>query len=203
MNFTKGTKAAMSEKISTKDKIIQTAWSLFRRKGFEATTLEDIITAANISKGSFYYYFDRKDALLDTLATIFDREYEKLKKKLDPEMNSYDKLLSINYAMHKFIEDQIDVNLLSSLYSTQVFSKGNSSLLDQNRTYYKLVAEILEEGQKRGQITKSKSVREISKYYSLCERALVSDWCLEKGSYSLVEYSREYLPLMMQAFKEA
>lgn len=193
----------MSEKISTKDKIIQTAWSLFRRKGFEATTLEDIITAANISKGSFYYYFDRKDALLDTLATIFDREYEKLKKKLDPEMNSYDKLLSINYAMHKFIEDQIDVNLLSSLYSTQVFSKGNSSLLDQNRTYYKLVAEILEEGQKRGQITKSKSVREISKYYSLCERALVSDWCLEKGSYSLVEYSREYLPLMMQAFKEA
>lgn len=192
----------MSEKISTKDKIIEAAWSLFREKGFEATTLEDIIIAANISKGSFYYYFDRKDALLDTLSEIFDREYEKLKKNIDPELNSYEKLLYINYAMHKFIEDQIDVNLLASLYSAQLFSKGNSNLLDQNRTYYKLVAEIIEEGQKRGQITKSKSVREISKYYSLCERALVSDWCLEKGGYSLVEYSREYLPVMMQAFKE-
>lgn len=192
----------MSEKISTKDKIIEAAWSLFLEKGFEATTLEDIIIAANISKGSFYYYFDRKDALLDTLSEIFDREYEKLKKNIDPELNSYEKLLYINYAMHKFIEDQIDVNLLASLYSAQLFSKGNSNLLDQNRTYYKLVAEIIEEGQKRGQITKSKSVREISKYYSLCERALVSDWCLEKGGYSLVEYSREYLPVMMQAFKE-
>lgn len=195
-------KNVMLEKISTKDKIIEAAWSLFHEKGYEDTTLEDIISAANISKGSFYYYFDRKDALLDTLSTIFDREYEKLKVKIDPALNSFEKLLYINYAMHQFIEEQIDMNLLASLYSTQLFSKGNSNLLDQNRNYYKLVSEIIEEGQKRGQITKIKSVREISKYYSLCERALISDWCLEKGSYSLAEYSKEYMPLMMKAFKD-
>jgi Transcriptional regulator len=192
----------MSDKISTKDKIVEAAWELFHQKGYEDTTIEDIIAAAGISKGSFYYYFDRKDALLDTLATIFDREYEKLKKKMDKNLNSFDKLLYINYRMHEFIEKQIDINLLASLYSTQLYSKGSSNLLDQNRVYYKLVTEIIEEGQKQNQITKSKSVREITKYYTLCERALVSDWCLDRGSYSLAAYSKEYMPLMMQAFKE-
>lgn len=192
----------MAEKISTKDKIIEAAWNLFHEKGYEETTIEDIIAAANISKGSFYYNFNRKDELLDTLAIIFDNEYEKLKEQMKPEQNCFDKLLYMNLQMHEFIEKQIDVSILSSLYATQLYSKGNSNLLDQNRVYYKFLSEVIEEGQKRGEIIKSKSVREISKFYSLCERALISDWCLEKGNYSLVEYSKEYFSSMIQVLKE-
>lgn len=192
----------MEEKIALKDKIVKAAWELFHEKGYENTTVEDIIAAAKTSKGSFYYYFDRKDELLDTLATIFDHEYEKLEKRMNPELNSYNKLLFMNYEMHLFIEEQIEINLLASLYSTQLFSKGNSNLLDQNRVYYRLVTDIIEEGQKQGQLTKNKSVREITKYYTLCERALISDWCLNRGSYSLAQYSKEYMPMMLQAFKE-
>jgi AcrR family transcriptional regulator len=192
----------MEEKIATKDKIVEAAWKLFHTKGYENTTLEDIIAAAKTSKGSFYYYFDRKDALLDTLSTIFDHEYEKMQKKMESELNSYNKLLFMNYEMHVFIEEQIEIDLLASLYSTQLITKGNSNLLDQNRVYYKLVTDIIEEGQKRGQITKNRSVREITKYYTLCERALISDWCLNRGSYSLAQYSKEYMSIMMQAFKE-
>ncbi len=195
-------KIATAEKIGTKDKIVEAAWELFHAKGYENTTVEDIIAAAKTSKGSFYYYFDRKDALLDTLSTIFDHEYEKLQKKMEPELNSYHKLLFMNYEMHVFIEAQIEIDLLASLYSTQLLTKGNSNLLDQNRVYYKLVTDIIEEGQKRGQITKNMSVREITKYYTLCERALISDWCLNRGSYSLAQYSKEYMPIMMQALKE-
>lgn len=191
----------MAEQINTKDKIVNAAWELFHEKGYEETTVEDIIVAAKSSKGSFYYYFDRKDALLDTLSTLLDHEYEKLEKKMDPKLNSYDKLLYMNYVLHAFIEEQIDINLLSTLYSTQLLPKGQSSLLDQNRVYYKLVMDIVEEGQRRGQIIKNKSVREITKYYTLCERALVSDWCLNRGSYSLAQYSEEYMPFLLQGIK--
>ncbi|MDF2868831.1 MAG: kstR2 1 [Anaerocolumna sp.] len=170
-------------------------------KGYEDTTVEDIIAAAGTSKGTFYYYFERKDSLLDTLATIFDRRYEQLEKEMSTALSSYEKLLFMNYEMHQFIEKNIDVDLLSSLYSTQLISKGQSNLLDQNRIYYKLVTDIIEEGQKLGQITKDKSVRELTKYYSLCERALISDWCLSKGNYSLSQYSKDFLPFMLEAIK--
>ena len=192
----------MAEQTSTKEKIVNAAWELFYDKGYENTTVEDIIAAAGTSKGTFYYYFDRKDALLDTLSTIFDRQYEKLEKEMASDLNCYDKLLFMNYEMHLFIEKQIEVDLLSSLYSTQLLSKTQSNLLDQNRVYYKLVSDIVEEGQKLGQITKDKSVREITKYYTLCERALISDWCLNRGNYSLAQYSKEYMPRMLLGFRE-
>ena len=53
----------------------------------------------------------------------------------------------------------------------------------------------------RNQISREKSIQEITKYYSLCERALVSDWCLNRGNYSLGEYSKEYMPVLMEHFR--
>ena len=116
-------------------------------------------------------------------------------------MNSFDKLMFLNYEAHKYMEQNIEVNLLASLYSTQLIAKGERHLLDQNRTYYKLVSRIVEEGHVRNQINREKSIQEITKYYSLCERALVSDWCLNRGDYSLAEYSKEYMPILMEYFR--
>ena len=63
-----------------REKIIDTSWELFKTKGFGETTINDIISEAGISKGTFYYYFRSKDDMLDTLSVLFDREYERLSK---------------------------------------------------------------------------------------------------------------------------
>lgn len=191
----------MAEKQSVKRRIVDAAWKLFYEKGYDDTTVDDIIKLSETSKGSFYYYFGSKDSLLDTLSTILDEYYVELEKELDAEMNSFDKLMYLNYKAHSFMEQKIDVALLASMYSTQLIAKGNRNLLDQNRTYYRLVSKIVEEGHVRNQISREKSIYEITKYYSLCERALVSDWCLNRGDYSLGEYSKEYMPILMEHFR--
>ena len=53
---------------NTKGRIISAAWKLFYEQGYEDTTVEDIVFESETSKGSFYHYFDGKDALLGTLA---------------------------------------------------------------------------------------------------------------------------------------
>ena len=148
-----------------------------------------------------YYYFNTKDELLNTLSMILDDNYEILKEKMDPDMNSYDKLLYLNYEAHSMIEEKINIDLLASLYSTQLVAQGHRSLLDQNRTYYKLISSVIDEGQKRGEISDEVSVSDLVRYYSMCERALVSDWCLNKGEYSLREYSKKCMPVMLEHFK--
>ena len=191
----------MAAKQNVKRRIVDAAWELFYEKGYDDTTVDDIIRLSETSKGSFYYYFSSKDSLLDTLSTILDENYAKLEDELDPEMNSFDKLMYLNYRSHSFMEQKIDVALLASLYSTQLIAKGDRNLLDQNRTYYKLISRIIEEWHVRNQISREKSIQEITKYYSLCERALVSDWCLNRGNYSLGEYSKEYMPILMEHFR--
>ncbi|MEG0228000.1 MAG: TetR/AcrR family transcriptional regulator, partial [Lachnospiraceae bacterium] len=165
--------------------------------------VDDIINLSDTSKGSFYYYFDGKDALLKTLSTILDEWYEELEGEMDSDMNCFEKLLYLNRNIHERMEQKINYELLASLYSTQMVTRGNRNLLDQNRTYYRLITKIVEEGQGLNQISQKKTVKEIVKYYSLCERALVSDWCLSKGEYSLSEYSKEYMPMMLESFRQS
>ncbi len=46
--------------------------------------------------------------------------------------------------------------------------------------------------QKSGEISDEVPVNELVRYYSMCERALVSDWCLNKGAYSLENIQTMY-----------
>ena len=183
-----------------KNKIVEAAWDLFYEKGYDNTTIDDIIERSGTSKGSFYYHFESKDAFLGTLPGILDEHYEELEKTMNPGMNSFDKLLYLDREMHAFMEVKVNLDLLASLYSTQIAVK-KSSFIDKNRLYYKLISDIVSEGQKRGQISDIKSAEEIVKYYAMCERAIVSEWCLHNGAYSLADYSAEYFPLMMACFK--
>ena len=59
----------MEEK-SVKARIVSAAWKMFYDKGYDQTTVDDIIELSGTSKGSFYYYFSTKDELLSTLSTV-------------------------------------------------------------------------------------------------------------------------------------
>ena len=162
---------------NTKGKIITAAWDLFYEQGYEDTTIEEIIEASGTSKGSFYHYFEGKDALLGSLSYIFDEEYERLKETLTDDMNSFDKLLYLNGALFSMIEERIDIDLLTRLYSTQLVTKGEKHLLDSKRVYYKLLRKIVSDGQKNGELSSEMTINEIVKIYAMCERALLYDWC--------------------------
>jgi AcrR family transcriptional regulator len=53
------------EKIKTRQRIIQVAVPMFREKGFDAVTIQDICAAASINKHTFYYHFKSKSDLLE------------------------------------------------------------------------------------------------------------------------------------------
>ena len=186
---------------NTKGKIINAAWDLFYEQGYEDTTVEDIIAESGTSKGSFYHYFEGKDALLGSLSYIFDEEYEKLKDKLTDDMPCFEKLLYLNRELFLVIEDRIDIDLLTRLYSTQLVTKGEKHLLDNKRLYYKLLRKIVTEGQKNGEITDKMTVNEIVKLYAMSERALIYDWCLSGGDYSLSSYAKTVMPTFLSGIR--
>lgn len=50
-----------------KQEILRTAEELFCRKGYEETSIQDILDELKTSKGSFYHHFESKEALLEAL----------------------------------------------------------------------------------------------------------------------------------------
>ena len=185
----------------TKAKITKVAWQLFHEKGYSETTIDDIIAASGTSKGSFYHYYSSKDELLSSLSELFDAKYEEVMLTFDPEMNSFDKLIYLSYTVHDMIGKEIPIGLLSSLYSSQVITKGDKHLQNQDRYYYQVITQIITEGQERGQITKDMTVREIQRLYTLSERAIIYDYCISNGNYSLGEYTKEIMPRLFGSVK--
>lgn len=186
---------------NTKGRIVTAAWKLFYEQGYDDTTIDEIIEESRTSKGSFYHYFEGKDALLSSLSYLFDEKYQELKELLDPEIGRFEQLMFLNKELFSMIEDSISLDLLARLYSSQLITKGEKHLLDHNRFYYRLLRKIVAEGQERGELRRDVTMNEIVKAYALCERALLYDWCICKGEYSLTKYASTMMPMFLQEFK--
>ena len=186
---------------NTKGRIVSAAWSLFYRQGYDNTTVEEIIEESGTSRGSFYHYFEGKDALLSSLSYLFDEKYEELADQITPDMDSFDALMFLNRELFAMVENSVSLDLLARLYSSQLVTRGEKHLLDRNRTYYKLLRRIISEGQQKGQLTQDATVNEMVRVYAMCERALIYDWCLSEGSYSLTHYGRAMLPRFLDSFR--
>ena len=182
---------------NTKGKIITAAWKLFYEQGYDDTTIDDIITESGTSKGSFYHYFEGKDALLGSLSYLFDEKYIELEPKLEQFDHYFDKLIFLNQELFSMIENSIALDLLSRLLSTQLSTKGEKQLLDRSRYYYKLLRKLILEGQEKGEFRNDMSVNELVKLYAIAERALLYDWCICNGEYSLKSYAATAMPIYM------
>ena len=98
------------------------------------------------------------------------------------------------------IETSVDIDLLAFLYSSQLTTKGKKSLSDSKRFYFKWITEILEDGLADGEFKDTSSAKELMKIYAMFERALLYDWALFRGKYSLSEYSSRLLPHVLDTF---
>ena len=155
---------------NTKARIVAAAWRLFYEQGYEDTTVEDIVFESETSKGSFYHYFEGKDALLGSLSVLFDEKYEELRPRIDPEADAVETLVFLNRELFNMIDNSVSLELLARLFSSQLVTRGEKHLLDRNRTYFKLLYQIIRDGQSRGQLRTDMAANEIAKAYAMFER---------------------------------
>jgi len=55
----------------TRDRIVEAGRELFWEKGFAATGMSELLQRAGANSGSFYYFFESKDALLKTVLQTY------------------------------------------------------------------------------------------------------------------------------------
>lgn len=77
--------------------IVSIARDLFLEKGYERTTLQDVMKKAGIAKGTVYHYFDSKEALLEAVVeNIVDEYIAKLRTVLDEKKgNALDRMKAL------------------------------------------------------------------------------------------------------------
>ncbi|EIJ79006.1 transcriptional regulator [Bacillus methanolicus PB1] len=59
-------------------KILEAAIRVFKRKGFEKTTMQDIVDESGMSRGGVYLYFSNREDLFKELINFFDKQQKEL-----------------------------------------------------------------------------------------------------------------------------
>lgn len=73
------------KKIETRQRLMRAALRLFEEQGYDATTVEEITEAADVAKGTFFNYFETKEAILPALAGW---RFQLLEEALLPEQGA-------------------------------------------------------------------------------------------------------------------
>jgi AcrR family transcriptional regulator len=88
-----------------KEKIIEVSIGMFGQNGFTETSIQDIVEALGVTKGTFYYYFKSKEELLMEIHLRYiDDLLQSQKEILEKKTSSEEKLYNIVYMIMKHIE---------------------------------------------------------------------------------------------------
>ena len=184
----------------TRDRIVNAAWKLFYKQGYDDTTIDDIIEASNVSKGTFYHYFDGKEALIDGMSYMLDSKYEDILISLDDSLNPIDKLVALTQEIFFMMENTVPVHLLSRILASQLTANGDKHLLNPDRTYFRVIRQIVIEAKEQHYFKDIYSVNEICIAFTLFERGLMYDWCVSNGNYAFSQYSAKMMRIFLNGY---
>lgn len=169
----------------TKQHIFDVAQTLFREKGFNNVTVEEIADTAGMSVGSLYHHFKNKYEILTewhkSLDACYETYFNKIKKSDDFKNKNRIELIRemeqyFNETSGKYGPDYIAVAYSYMLSNSSEFGKLMAS---PKRMYFRILVELIEEGQKRGEIIRSATAVELAHDITIASRGCLVDWVIE------------------------
>ncbi len=134
--------------VDRRERIVANATELFAAKGYHGTTIDEIVQATGIAKGTFYVYFDSKEEILvEVIKRLIESTLAKIDRELEGKENK-------DYVTRLEIKGQemLDLYLERSelLYMMLGETVGNERLLGQLWEVYERLAESIEEDLREG-----------------------------------------------------
>lgn len=138
----------------TKRKIFETSMKLFAKKGYDATSIEEITATVGVAKGTLYYHFSSKEEIFNFLV---EEGMKLLKNSIDIKTskldNTIDKLRAIILIQIKIITKYED---FMTIVLSQIWGHEQRNIMCKDKViqYIKTIEKIIQEGIEKGEIMK-------------------------------------------------
>jgi len=187
------------EREDKRARILEAAVQAFSQNGYHATRMSDIAKAADVADGTVYLYFAGKEELL---STIFEDRMSRFLKVGRAKLARIDGALAkLRRVVELHLEDLghnpelttvFQIELRHSSRFMELYSRG------QLRDYFQLIAEILDEGQKEGEIRAGLDTWFATKcIFGILDEA-ATNWVLSKKNYRLHSVVPQILDFVMK-----
>lgn len=131
-----------------KQELLKIAYSLIISKGYEETSIDEIIAKAQIAKGTFYYHFKSKEEMLEALINMMITEQtERAKQVLSSPLPIPQKAVAIITSFRPNMDEATIQDALNKKENIVLHEKINKRIIDEA---VPILSQVVEEGIAQG-----------------------------------------------------
>ncbi|RDY58778.1 TetR/AcrR family transcriptional regulator [Flagellimonas nanhaiensis] len=173
------------------EKGMEILWS----KGYNATSVNDIVQAAGVPKGSFYFYYDSKeDFAVKAIEYYFGERFGCAKKILeDASIPPKQRLLDFNEFRCKILKEELNCQMgcLASNLGNEMAEhseKIRKVIVVKEAILKESIAKVVKEAQEKGEIDSSMDPMDIVTFFEDAGKGAMTSMKELKSSYPIDNY---------------
>ena len=131
-----------------KQELLRIAYKQFLQKGYEETSVDDIIAEAGIAKGTYYYYFETKEQMLEeVIGMMIGQETEAARQIVQAQLPVHQKIAGIIASLRPSREEEPIEGALMRPENSRMHRRVRSRLVE---IVVPLLSQVVEEGIRQG-----------------------------------------------------
>lgn len=184
------------KKKETKNRIFEVAGRLFKEKGFENVTVDEITREAGIAKGTFFNYFPTKTALLIYFGELKEElVYNLVKNEMMRNVSTRKKIKNLMTVVAKSNEkDKELTKLLVFEYIKYAGSRSNEE--GTSNRFNKILCSLLNDGAKRGEVRGDINMKKAAENLTAVYFQSLIEWLRSENEYSFAENISEKVDMI-------
>jgi len=184
------------KKDETRQRIFREAIRLFRERGFEDTTVDEITERADVARGTFFNYFPKKEAVLAYLSEqrLEDAEAGASEILAGPQ-SAREKLIAIYAGAASAYEAEKE---LSQFVLPELLRRAFTPVEEIGRRWDDFIVQVVEHGRKSGELRAEIDPQRAVAVLTSAYYALLFMWvhCPEQAGLNLQEELRARLAMV-------
>jgi TetR/AcrR family transcriptional regulator, cholesterol catabolism regulator len=186
-----------AKKLQVRARLMEAALALFRERGVDATTVQDVVDRADTAKGTFFNYFPTKDHVL---VAYYDRlTDDALARALrsGPAPSAEARVIGLLRACAATLDDVVLTRaLLRAVFSSAVVAAADDAT---ERRLHAVLRPVLQDGMARGEFRPDLELDEFCALLTGVLSATIQDWALRGGRHDLETTVDARLRLLFRA----
>jgi AcrR family transcriptional regulator len=190
-----------------RSEIAQKAIEVLAKRGFQATTIQDIADAAGLGKGTVYHYFKTKEEILSVVSEeIFhemERSFGAALLRIDKPMEKLSAL--IEEALHVTEDVEHLFIVYTELWLMNIredkYNDYMSFIKNLHNDLKNLTARMIDEGKKLGLWDKDTDSDALAAYLVASFDGVVVHYMMDKGNFDIRRVTKEFIRFVLRQGK--
>lgn len=190
----------------TKQKLFASAAELFNQYDFHEVTVDRIVEAAGVAKGTFYIYFESKDALIAAFLSDYvkkvDTDYRAVLDSFSPDMPVSQMTLGLIGKIVDTLTETIGCQSMRTVYKILLTDAMDMNVIKgYDRDLYQIFYDVLECGIKRGEFSSELSLEELTRHFVMAIRGISYEWCIRYPDFDLKAQALTHFQMLLNGIK--